>query len=104
MRVLLLNKNYAILGVFAMNIFKLLVVLAAILLGGCQSDSAVSDGAVYEYDIVIYGGTSAAVTAGVQATQMGKSVIIVSPDRHLGGLSSGGLGWTDSGNKSVHES
>jgi hypothetical protein len=32
---------------------------------------------------------------------MGKSVVIVSPDRHLGGLSSGGLGWTDSGDKSV---
>src|SRR5690606_24540237 len=53
------------------------------------------------YDVVIYGGTSAAVTAAVQAKKMGKSVIIVSPDKHLGGLSSGGLGWTDSGNKSV---
>ncbi|MCL2709678.1 MAG: FAD-dependent oxidoreductase [Planctomycetaceae bacterium] len=50
------------------------------------------------YDIVIYGGTSAAVTAAVQAKTMGKSVIIVSPDKHLGGLSSGGLGFTDSGN------
>ncbi len=54
-----------------------------------------------EYDIVIYGGTSAAVTAAVQARQMNKSVVIVSPDKHLGGLSSGGLGWTDTGNKSV---
>ncbi len=54
-----------------------------------------------EYDIVIYGGTSAAVIAAVQAKKMGKSVIIVSPDKHLGGLSSGGLGWTDSGNKAV---
>lgn len=53
------------------------------------------------YDIVIYGGTSAAVTAAVQAREMGKSVIVVSPDKHLGGLSSGGLGWTDTGNKAV---
>lgn len=53
------------------------------------------------YDVVIYGGTSAAITAAVQAKEMGKSVIIVSPDKHLGGLSSGGLGWTDSGNKAV---
>ena len=53
------------------------------------------------YDVVIYGGTSAAITAAVQAQEMGKSVIIVSPDKHLGGLSSGGLGWTDSGNKAV---
>lgn len=53
------------------------------------------------YDLVIYGGTAAAVTAAVQARMMGKSVIIVSPDRHLGGLSSGGLGFTDTGNKAV---
>lgn len=52
-------------------------------------------------DVVIYGGTSAAVTAAVQAKQMGKSVVIVSPDTHLGGLSSGGLGFTDTGDKSV---
>ena len=54
-----------------------------------------------QYDLVIYGGTAAAVTAAVQAKVMGKSVVIVSPDRHLGGLSSGGLGFTDTGNKAV---
>jgi FAD dependent oxidoreductase len=54
-----------------------------------------------QYDLVIYGGTAAAVTAAIQAQQMGKSVIIVSPDKHLGGLSSGGLGFTDTGNKAV---
>lgn len=52
-------------------------------------------------DIVIYGGTSAGVIAAVQAKRMGKSVIIVCPDTHLGGLSSGGLGFTDTGDKSV---
>lgn len=56
---------------------------------------------VREADIVIYGGTSAAVTAAVQAQRMGKSVMVVSPDTHLGGLSSGGLGWTDTGKKDV---
>jgi arylsulfatase A-like enzyme len=54
-----------------------------------------------EADIIIYGGTSAAITAAVQAKRMGKSVIVVSPDTHLGGLSSGGLGFTDTGNKEV---
>lgn len=54
-----------------------------------------------EYDVVIYGGTCSAVTAAVQATKMGKSVVIVCPDKHLGGLSSGGLGYTDTGNKAV---
>ncbi len=54
-----------------------------------------------QYDLVIYGGTAAAVTAAVQAKRMGKTVIVVSPDKHLGGLSSGGLGFTDTGNKAV---
>ncbi|MCC6232803.1 MAG: FAD-dependent oxidoreductase, partial [Verrucomicrobiales bacterium] len=53
------------------------------------------------HDLVIYGGTAAAVTAAVQARAMGKTVVIVSPDKHLGGLSSGGLGFTDTGDKSV---
>ena len=52
-------------------------------------------------DVIIYGGTSAAVIAAVQVKKMGKSVIVVSPDKHLGGLSSGGLGFTDTGNKEV---
>src|SRR5688572_22096567 len=53
------------------------------------------------HDVVVYGGTAAAIAAAVQATLMGKSVVVVSPDRHLGGLSSGGLGFTDTGDKSV---
>lgn len=55
----------------------------------------------FRSDVVIYGGTSAAVAAAVQVTRMGKTVIIVSPDKHLGGLSSSGLGFTDTGNKAV---
>ena len=51
------------------------------------------------YDVVVYGGTSAAVAAAVQAKRMGKTAIIVGPDKHLGGLTAGGLGWTDSGRK-----
>ncbi len=53
------------------------------------------------YDIVVYGGTSAGVIAAVQAKKMGHSTVIVCPDQHLGGLSSGGLGFTDTGNKEV---
>ena len=52
-------------------------------------------------DIIIYGGTSAAIIAAVEAKKSGKSVLVVSPDIHLGGLTSGGLGWTDTGDKSV---
>ena len=52
-------------------------------------------------DIIIYGGTSAAVTAAVEAVKSGKTVLIISPDTHLGGLSSGGLGFTDTGEKTT---
>lgn len=38
-------------------------------------------------DVIIYGGTAAAITAAVQVKKSGKSVIVVSPDKHLGGLS-----------------
>ncbi len=55
----------------------------------------------YSADIIVYGGTSAAIAAAVEAVHSGKSVLVVSPDTHLGGLSSGGLGFTDTGNKSV---
>lgn len=51
------------------------------------------------YDVCIYGGSSAAVTAAYSAAQMGKEVIVVSPDERIGGLTTCGLGYTDIGNK-----
>ena len=56
---------------------------------------------VFEADIIVYGGTSAAVTAAVQAKSEGKSVIMVSPDMQLGAMTSSGLGFTDSGKAST---
>lgn len=56
---------------------------------------------VKEVDICIYGGTSAGVIAAYTAQQSGKSVLLIEPGRHLGGMSSGGLGFTDIGNKYV---
>ena len=53
------------------------------------------------YDVVIYGGTSAGVAAAIQARRMGKSVVIVEPTTRVGGLTSGGLGQTDIGNKAA---
>jgi len=52
-----------------------------------------------DYDIVIYGGSSAGVIAAYSAVKKGKSVLLISPDKHLGGLSASGLGFTDIGNK-----
>ncbi len=51
------------------------------------------------YDIVVYGGTSGGIIASVQAAKMKKSVVLIEPSKHLGGLTSGGLGATDIGNK-----
>jgi hypothetical protein len=53
------------------------------------------------YDLVIYGGTSGGIAAAIQTRRMGKTAIIVEPGRHLGGLTSGGLGATDIGNKAA---
>ena len=54
-----------------------------------------------QYDVCVYGGTSAGVIAAYTAAKLNKKVILVEPGKHLGGLSSGGLGYTDIGNKYV---
>jgi hypothetical protein len=52
-------------------------------------------------DVVVYGGTAGGVMAAVSAAREGLTVTLVTPDRHLGGMVSGGLGWTDYGRKPV---
>ena len=52
-----------------------------------------------EYDIVIYGGTSAGIAAAIQSSRMGMSVLVIEPSSRIGGLTTGGLGQTDIGNK-----
>ncbi len=71
------------------------VLLLTAVLFSCSQENP----ATQKADVIIYGGTSAAVTAAVEVVRSGKTVIIVSPDTHLGGLTSGGLGFTDTGNK-----
>lgn len=56
---------------------------------------------VVEADVVIYGGTSAGIAGAVQARRMGLTVVVIEPGRRVGGLTSGGLGQTDIGNKDV---
>lgn len=73
----------------------ILITAALVLMQACGRSER------YHADVIVYGGTSAAVTAAVEAVKSGKKAIIVSPDIHLGGLSSGGLGFTDTGNKAV---
>ncbi len=77
-----------------MKRFYILVFLPVLLLS-CSGTK------VHKADLIVYGCTSSGVAAAVQASRLGLSVILVGPDKHLGGLTAGGLGWTDSGNKEV---
>ncbi|TLD72079.1 FAD-dependent oxidoreductase [Phragmitibacter flavus] len=53
------------------------------------------------YDLVVYGGSSAGIAAAVQIKRMGGTVVIIEPSQRIGGLTTGGLGQTDIGNKHV---
>ena len=50
-------------------------------------------------DIIIYGGTSTGISAAIQASRMGKTVVLIEPTNRIGGLTTGGLGQTDIGKK-----
>lgn len=79
-----------------MNCFKTFFVAVILFMttASCKNEST-------PYDICIYGGTSAGVIAAHTAAQLGKKVLLVEPGMHLGGMTSGGLGYTDIGNKYV---
>ena len=47
------------------------------------------------YDVVIYGATSGGAAAAIGAAQEGRSVVLLEPGHHVGGMISGGLGRTD---------
>lgn len=51
-----------------------------------------------EYDVCVYGATSGGVVAALQADRMGKSVILLEPYQHVGGLTASGLSALDVGN------
>ncbi len=75
-----------------MKIFFLLCSFWLILFSSAQKK-------LFSYDVCVYGGTSAGVVAAYAAAKMGKTVVLIEPGGHLGGLTSGGLGYTDIGNK-----
>ena len=83
-------------GLPTKTIARAFVTGLAIFLGGCTGETVITQAT---YDVVVYGGTSGGVAAAVSAARLGKSVILIEPGRHLGGLTSGGLGRTDIGNK-----
>jgi len=52
-------------------------------------------------DVVIYGGTAAGVVAAKALAERGRRVLLLNPAQVLGGMTTGGLGWTDFGKKGV---
>jgi hypothetical protein len=78
---------------------KIIICLLSIILvfiSSCNSQTQVE-----EVDICIYGGTSAGVIAAYAAAKSGKRTLLIEPVQNLGGMGSGGLGFTDIGNKYV---
>ena len=71
---------------------------AACVLAGCMNSGANTEEVC---DIVIYGSSPAAISTAIQAKRMGRGAVIVSPETRIGGLTTGGLGQTDIGNKSA---
>ncbi|MEM1326517.1 MAG: FAD-dependent oxidoreductase [Bacteroidota bacterium] len=76
---------------------RYLIFFLSFLVFSCQQTTTESE--TNDYDICIYGGSSAGVIAAHTAEKLGKSVLLISSDKHLGGLSASGLGATDIGNK-----
>lgn len=74
---------------------KIIVLITTLFCISCTSPSNTET----KYDAVVYGGTSAGIAAAIQLSRMGKSVALIEPSQHLGGLTTGGLGQTDIGNK-----
>jgi hypothetical protein len=54
-----------------------------------------------EYDVVVFGATPAGVIAAVTVAREGKSVVLLEPGKHVGGMISGGLCATDTGNRAA---
>lgn len=63
--------------------------------------AAPSFAATKRYDVVVYGGTASGVISAVTAAREGLQVALLEPTTHVGGMVSGGLGFTDYGNKAV---
>ena len=77
------------------------VVFLLVGLGMSASASVSAQPMARSFDVVVYGGTAAGVVTAIAAAREGASVALLEPRDHLGGMVSGGLGWTDYGRKEV---
>ena len=67
------------------------IVAAGIVLVSCSQ----------KFDVCVYGGSASGIMAAYSAAQMGMKVVLIEPSERFGGLTAGGLGYTDIGNKQV---
>ena len=74
-----------------------IIIIIALGISSCYRDTELDN----TYDVVVYGGTSAGVIAAIQSAKLGKTTALIESSKHLGGLTSGGLGATDIGNKAA---
>lgn len=87
------SKDRPMAGIYK-SLISLLVLFAPNTLSLAQTS-------LIKADVCVYGATSSGVIAAYTAKKLGKSVVVIEPSNHLGGLTSGGLGYTDIGNKYV---
>lgn len=66
-------------------------VTALLLWAGCQPSPAQTAA-----DIIVYGSTPGGCCAAIAAAREGASVILLEPTRHVGGMNTGGLSFSDS--------
>jgi hypothetical protein len=76
-----------------------LLAVAVVLI--CASSVSTRQGVSRRADLLVYGGTAGGVITAVSAARAGLKVILLEPRAHVGGMVSGGLGWTDYGKKEV---
>ena len=78
---LFINTNFLVPAIFVLFNYEIF----------CQT--------IQSYDIVVYGGSSAGISCAIQGSRLDKKVLLIEPGHRIGGLTTGGLGQTDIGNK-----
>ena len=60
--------------------------------------ASVASAATVATDLVVYGCTPAGITAAIEARRLKRSVTLICRDAYVGGMTTNGLGWADTGN------